>query len=404
MPAIELCPQATCRRRTGHTGNHNRFPSEAWGFLDERDKQKLTKAGFATPRGGAKGAYQNHVGRSNRVIVPYERLADANFDLYENGWVVRLLPDQYFEAPGVPRAEFVGANAQVIVGENAFVLYRSHASYSTFPPPENWEVRSLERDGVPVTKRGEGVDDLGQYVVRLANEGPDRPATTEGPPQGIFAPEYSNEETNFLAKCVLAWLTITSYQSPYTTTQAAHLRAILAAEGLADFPTYESRGALRHGLTACPLCLRIIHYGQLHSTINFQDEVGLENAATQVEGATRSTDVNLFHLIPLVYGSLQHTPSFVAWGHAHCNTRLGQRRCFSLHELQAMDLKVGILREEDVETIGWISEDYKMIRSPEGAVWVQLSADMTPEEIAGFVPGHGGIELEEGVLPEEPTE
>jgi len=400
MP-VELCQHGSCRRRTGHNGKHDPYPGEAWGFFDKRDKTKLAKAGLATPRGGAKGAYQNHVVRSNKVIVPYERLADANLDLYENGWIVRLLPDQYFEAPGTPKAEFTGPNAIVVVGVNAFVLYRSHESYSSFPPPDDWEVRSLERDGVQVTKRGEGVDDLGQYVVHLSNEGPGHPTLNAGPPQGIFAPEYSNAETNYLAKCVLAWLTITSFQSPYTTMQAAHLRAILVADGLADFPTYESRGALRHGLTACPLCMRIIHYEQLHSTINFEDEAGLLNAATQVEGATRSTEVNLFHLIPLVYGSLQHTPSFVAWGHAHCNTRLGQRRCYSLSELQAMNLKVAILREEDVETIGWISEDFKMIRSPLGAVWVQLSDDMTPEEIEGFVPGHGGIELEEGVLPEE---
>ena len=134
---------------------------------------------------------------------------------------------------------------------------------------------------------------------------------------------------------------------------------------------------------ACPLCLRVLKYEQLHSTISYEDEAGLLNAAAQVKGATRSTEVNLFHLIPLVYGSLQHSPSFVAWGHAHCNTRLGQRRCFSLAELQAMQLKVGILREEGLETIGWISEDYKMIRSAQGAVWVQLSDDMSPEELAG---------------------
>jgi hypothetical protein len=398
VPAVELCAHDDCRRRAGHSGQHLDFPTEAWSFFADRDKNKLAKAGFATPRGGAKGAYQNHVNRNNKVIVPYERLGEADLDLYEQGWVARLLPEQYFAAPGVPKNEFEG-DAALVVGENAFVLYRTHASLETFPPLEGWEVRSLARDGQPVDSRAFDVDDLGHYVVRLSNEGPGRPKVSQGPPQGIFAPEYSNEHTNYMSKCVLAWLTILSYESPYTTAQAGHLRAILDAEGLADFDSYESRGALRHGLTACPLCLRIVHYEQLHSTISYEEEAGLLNAAAQVEGATRSTDVNLFHVIPLVYGSLQHSPQFVAWGHAHCNTRLGQRRCYSLTELQEMQLKVGILREEGIETIGWISEDYKMIRSALGSVWVQLSDDMTDEEVAGFVPGLGGLELEEGEVP-----
>jgi hypothetical protein len=118
--------------------------------------------------------------------------------------------------------------------------------------------------------------------------------------------------------------------------------------------------------------------------VRFDEEVGLINAATQVEGATRSTEVNLFHLIPLVYGTLQHVPESVAWGHANCNTRLGQRRCYSLDELQRMNLKVGVLREESVDTIRWISEDYQMIRSPRGAVWIQLSGDMTEKEWEGY--------------------
>src|SRR5205085_792314 len=120
--------------------------------------------------------------------------------------------------------------------------------------------------------------------------------------------------------------------------------------GLADFGSYEMRGVLRHGLTACPLCLRIVRYEQLHTLVSFDEETGLINASVQVAGATRSTAVNLFHLIPLVYGSLQHVARAVAWGHANCNTKLGQRRCYSLAELREMNLKVGILREESIDT------------------------------------------------------
>jgi hypothetical protein len=41
-----------------------------------------------------------------------------------------------------------------------------------------------------------------------------------------------------------------------------------------------------------------------------------------------------------------------------------------------------VIVEDELVTIGWISDDYKMIRSPYGAVWVQLSPDMPAAERA----------------------
>ena len=95
----------------------------------------------------------------------------------------------------------------------------------------------------------------------------------------------------------------------------------------------------------------------------------------QVAGATRSTAVNLFHLEPLIYAESRHTPMLVAWGHATCNTRLGQRHCYSLKELQAEGVKVATVDGTAVSTFGWISRNYEMIRSPEGSVWIRICAD-----------------------------
>jgi hypothetical protein len=377
-PHTELCGTDNCRKVRGHRGRHDPFP-EAWRFFAEKDRKKIGKAGFATPRGGAKGAYQNHVVRSNKVIIPYERLKEADLSLYEDGYVIRLFPEQYFQSSKVPRGEFLRSGTDVVVGENAFILYRTHDALRDYPPLPAWQIRSLSLHGEPAEERSRFVDDEGHYVLRLASTG-SKEKRHDGPPQGIFAPEYANEQQNYLAKCVLAWLIITTLGSPYTTDQAPHLRRILEAAGLADFSDYELRGVLRHGLTSCPLCLRILRYEQLHTMVSFEEAAGLENAAVQVAGATRSTEANLFHLIPLVYGSLQHVPRAVAWGHAHCNTRLGQRRCYSLSELQSMNLKVGILHEEEIDTIGWISSDYTMIRSPMGAVWIRLCDDMPVDE------------------------
>jgi hypothetical protein len=376
----KLCGVDGCRLLHEHKGKHDSQPTKAWSFLDKKDRDKLTKAGFATPRGGAKGAYQNHVARNNKVIIPFEWLGEVKLDNYPDGYVIRLSPNQFFEGPKKPRAEFTKKNATVKVGENAFVLYRTHDDLEQFPPMDDWEVRHLVRDGKQVEKRGDKTEDVGHFVLRVAAITKKIKEKSEGPPQGIFAPEYADEETNYLCKCVLAWLTVQTRNSPYTTVQAAHLRAILNSANLLDAAPYERRNSLRHGITCCPLCLETLEYEQLHSTVDFEDEAGLGNAATQIEGATRSTTVNLFHIVPLVYTSLEHTPNQIAWGHAICNTRLGQRRCYSLQELKEMDLKVGVIRKEGIDTFGWISKDFQMIRSPLGAVWIQLNGDTLTEE------------------------
>lgn len=390
---IVLCGHESCRLITGHSGQHNKYPTSAWNFFEQKDKKKIGKAGFATPRGGKKGAYQNHVTRSSKVIIPYERLNVAHLDLYKNGYVIRLFPEQYFESALTPKAEFADENSTVKVGVNAFVLYRSYSSFENFPPLPEWTVRGLELNGVEVTQRSQDVLDTGHYVLRLPTADASRPERDEGPPQGIFAPEYADEETNYLSKCALAWLTVNTLGSPYATSQARHIKAILDAENLGNMDDFESKGAMRRNLTSCPLCLRILKYEQLHSMVSFEEEAGLGNASTQIEGATRSTEANLYHLIPLVYGSLQHMPTYVAWGHATCNTRLGQRISYSLDQLKEMGLKVGLITEGGLETIGWISEDYQMIRSPLGAVWIQLCADMNESEELG-VESHPDSDIE----------
>ena len=40
-----------------------------------------------------------------------------------------------------------------------------------------------------------------------------------------------------------------------------------------------------------------------------------------------------------------------------------------------MNNKVGILYREQFESFGWISDNQEMIRSPQGAVWIQITTD-----------------------------
>ena len=241
--------------------------------------------------------------------------------------------------------------------------------------------------------------DVGEYVLRIPALSPKK-KRFEGVVQGVFAPEYADQETNYLCKCILAWLIVHTVGSPYTTTQAKHLQAILDREKLSESSRYEYKGMMRHGLCICPLCLRFIYYEELHKTVLFNDAIGNENAAEQIEGATRSTIVNLFHLMPLKYETVLHAPSNVAWGHAVCNTRLGQRQCLSIEELMEMDRKIGIIKPEGIETFGWISSNDQMIRSPRGAVWIQLNGDMDEQEDILEQPEDEDIllELEEDIL------
>lgn len=315
--------------------------------------------------------------RSNRAVIPFERLAEVDLDLYRDGYVIRLLPEDFFVSARQPKAEFLRAGSLVKVGVNAFILYRSHSSLKKYPPMPSWRVRSLFTPGLGrSTKRGRAAKDRGHYIIRLSKIGPLN-ARSEGPPQGLFATEYADSNTNFLCKCVLAWLTIKTSGSPYTASQASHLEAILRAEDLLDADAYDFRGAMRHGLTSCPLCLRTLRYDELHGTISFSDESGTINASQQASDITRSTVVNLFHLKPLIYKELVHVPRNVAWGHAICNSRLGQRRCYSLREMIEMGRKVAVIEGEIHHTFGWMSSDDVMIRSPDGAVWVQLNGDIS---------------------------
>ena len=175
---------------------------------------------------------------------------------------------------------------------------------------------------------------------------------------------------------MLAWLTTHTVDSPYVAAQAQHLEKILREAGLFQPREWEAMGLLRNGHTSCPLCMKHIKYSELHDQVSFADEASLLNASEQVENATRSTVVNLFHMVPLTYSDIEHIPQNVAWGHAICNTKLGQRKCYPLSELIAGGSKVGVVDETGaIATFGWISQSLEMIRSPAGAVWIRIVED-----------------------------
>lgn len=336
---------------------------ELWNFMRRVDKNKLAKAGFATPRGGGKNAYQNHVSRSNRVIIPFERLDDVDLDLFEDGYVIRLLPQQCFSEPGVIDSAL--AKRGLEVGRDCFVLYRTKSDYENdYPPLDSWSPRGLG-SGEMVRKRG--VPDTGEYVVRLSN-----PTLREGLPQGIFAPEYATAENNLLSKAVLAWLIGKTRNSPYDQDAFKALAEFINGGDaeLLDPERLDREGVVVEDEARCPLCLRPLLYPELHEMLDLSEAAGLANAGIQVVGSTRSTAINLFHLKPLLYAKeLHHVPRSVAWGHAVCNTILGQRACISLAEIRERGFELLL---KDGGLWGHSAEDESMLRSEDRGVWARL--------------------------------
>lgn len=387
---MKLCNDANCNLPKDHKGKHEFCCKGAWTkkFL-KKDIDKINKAGYCTPRGGDKGGYQNHVDRDNRVIIPFEKLKDVNLNNYQDGWIIRLFPSQYFESKGKIKDCFnhkIGVkdkekNSEYIkikVGKNAFVLYRTFEDLENFPPLKNWKVRYLVKKDKKTKKlcetkrRGKNVHDKGQYILRISAKGKNH-ARKEGPPQGIFAPEYANKRENYLCQAVLAWLTINTLNSPYDPKDFLYLQAILNKHNLLKSNHYENQYIMHNGITTCPLCQQPINYKELNENISLENEEGLENSQMQVKGSTRSTEVNLFHMVPLCYEELEDIPTQVAWGHAVCNTRLGQHRCYSYQELLKQKEKIFIYKGGKKTFLGYINQSKKFIRSQKGDVWIRIS-------------------------------
>lgn len=371
---MPLCTVDGSVRQLDHTGGHEVYSSTPWQFLSRRDNDKKTKAGFATPRGGAKGAYQNHVLRSNKVIVPFELFAQAPVAKYETGYVVRLFPDQYIEAPRTPKTYFLEPGSPQ-PGASAFALCGTREHLRDFPALATWKVRSLTLNGAMTNERAAGALDEGEYVVKTSAHG-SLPAISEGPPQGIFAPEYANQSANFLSKCLLAWLTAHTTDSPYVTIQVQHLEEVLQFHGKFDPSRRAAMGLLRNGLNCCPLCFKLIKGDELHDQISFTEESSLLDAADQVANSARSTIVNLFYMAPLTYADVEHTSENVDWRDAICNTKLGQRICHPIPKLIVAAAKAGTVNgAREIETFGWASTNLEIIRSPAGTVCIKIVHD-----------------------------
>jgi hypothetical protein len=177
---------------------------------------------------------------------------------------------------------------------------------------------------------------------------------------------------NSLCQAFLAWLIRFTRCHPYSGSDFEVLKEFLdkADPQLTDRHRLEHAGIVVDGEARCPLCLRPLLWEELHKILDLTEVTGLANAQIQITGATRSTAINLFHMRPLLYGrTLHHKPLLVAWGHAVCNTLLGQRACVSLHDMQAAGFA---LFREGKRPWGYSASDESMLRSEDHGTWAQL--------------------------------
>ena len=188
---ITLCKNPNCNLIAHHKGNHSFICKKAWESLFSKDdRNKIQKAGYCTPRGGAKGGYQNHVNRNSKVIIPYEKLSEVNLSNYKDGYVIRLFPSQYFIKKHTLKKEFID-NTSVCIGDNAFVLYRTYDDFTLLPPLPDWKIRSIlkfdKKTGIyniPTNDRRGNIKDFGHYLLRISNSGTNKMQNLfEGPPQ-----------------------------------------------------------------------------------------------------------------------------------------------------------------------------------------------------------------------------
>ncbi len=267
--------------------------------------------------------YQNRVGRTSTVLIPYhfwnetikQQIADG---YYEAGYIVLIKPTEYFS---LDEPEATLAENGLRLGENALVFYETRPQ---------WNVHNPENMGwSPATSRQAPLG--GQYIARV-------PATTaiadggkinrgftatsmKG--AGIRLYEYADAETVKNCRIQLEaeyWLCFNSVEAAVSfgmsQEDAEQRKAFILQEatekGLLNYEQMrESRILNDQNQTICPLCLEKLSGYGFYSRL-------VQAEGREVPDLT-VTEINLFHIKELRYGEFNHRPYNLGWGHHHCN-------------------------------------------------------------------------------------
>ncbi len=264
--------------------------------------------------------YQNRVGRNSTVLIPYDFYdvcVHAKPEGFENGFIVLIDPDKFFT---IPDYETKLKSQNIILGENALLLYGTRTQWETYNP--------TAKGLIPATSRVSPLD--GKFISRVASTTSDEKnrenhgfTTTGKKGAGIRVYEYASKKIIDQCRIQLEYLFWSCYDSiercvtfglkredamvrkEYNETNAEN-------DGLNCKETLLQKRMIDiDGHTVCPLCLEKL------SSQGFFDKVA------QAEGRSvhdlTVTQINLFHIQELRIGQYNHTPYNLGWGHHHCN-------------------------------------------------------------------------------------
>jgi hypothetical protein len=262
--------------------------------------------------------FQNRVNRNSTVLIPYP-LYDLCMGTtpYENGFIVLVKPEHYFEIPDF--AKQLQAKG-LFLGENTLLFYETRDQWNRFNPQlQNWQ---------PATHRIAPLG--GEYVARVpATTAQKRGKINQGftstgkKGAGIRVYEYAPRETIQKTVLQLEWLywqcqdaqsvsIAQGMKSEDALKRATAIQQKCEQMQLTDLPPLQAARILnRHLQTICPLCLEPL------------SAIGFYNRMEQAEGRDvpdlTVTQLNLFHINELRIGQWNHKPYNLGWGHHHCN-------------------------------------------------------------------------------------
>ena len=267
--------------------------------------------------------YQNRVGRTSTVLIPYHfwnedtrRRVENGF--FESGYIVLLKPEE-FASMDNPETEL--RSTGLTIGRNCLVFYETRTQWNTLNP-NNFGWRPAQQRVMPLG---------GQFVARV-------PATTaiaDGAKinlgftatamkgAGIRQYEYATAETVKNCRIQLEaeyWLCYDSIDAAVdfgigfddAMTRKEYALQLAQDRDLLDFDKLIGARILNENHeTVCPLCLERL------------SGFGFFNRLAQAEGREvpdlTVTEINLFHIQELRYCEYNHRPYNLGWGHHHCN-------------------------------------------------------------------------------------
>ena len=244
----------------------------------------------------------------------------ATDHFFEKGYIVLVPPSDYF-AWDNPQQRLI--EQSLILGTNCLVFYETRLDWDNHNPTDLGWVAANNRHSplggqyaarVPATTANDA------DRARKINEGY---ATQSPKGAGIRLYEYAKQQTIEACRLQLEaeyWLCYDSVEiaseNGMTREDALFRKGFILqqcdTQGLLDYDKLRSMRIINNrNHTICPLCLKELSGNEFINRV-------AQPEGREVPDLT-VTQVNLFHIEELKYGSFNHKPYNLGWGHHFCN-------------------------------------------------------------------------------------